>query len=194
MLPRSGPGYSPVAAGRDTYEMLDAARSGKMAVLSIFGANPARNGVDPQAVSRALERIPFVVVSELFMTATASSATLILPAKGAFEKYGTTTNMSGDLLPVNASLRAPEFALADLEMLAALAEQLGVPLPSSGEIESAVIANVANQPKDFTFGDERFGSTSTVAGVAEKRESKILSGGGTWQHDPWLAGVREDVS
>jgi NADH-quinone oxidoreductase subunit G len=194
MLPRSGPGYAPVAEGRDTYAMFDAARSGEMAVLSIFGANPARNAADPAGVSRALERVPFVVVSELFMTETASLATLILPAQGAFEKYGTTTNMSGDLLPVNASLRAPEFALGDIEMLTALAEQLGVPLPSSGEIESAVIANVANVPSDFTFGDGRFASASLGTVSVKARESKILSGGGTWQHDPWLAGVREDAS
>ncbi len=192
MLPRSGPGYGPVACGRDTYAMLDAARSGDMAVVSILGANPARNGADPAAVTRALGSIPFVVVSELFMTKTAELATLVLPAKGAFEKYGTTTNLAGDLLPVNASLEAPEFALSDLEMLGAVAEQLGAPLPSHGEIESAVIANVARMPDDFTFGDERFASTKFSS--ADWRESKILSGGGTWLHDPWLAGVREEVS
>jgi NADH-quinone oxidoreductase subunit G len=191
MLPRSGPGYVSVAAGRDTYAMFDAARSGELAALAILGANPARNGADPAAVSRALERVPFVVVSELFMTETAGLATLVLPAKGAFEKYGTTTNLTGDLLPVNASLQAPEFVLSDLEMLCALAEQLGAPLPSTGEIESAVIANVAKAPSDFTFGDERF--ALGVPGT-RVRESKILSGGGTWLHDPWLAGVREDVS
>ncbi len=80
------------------------------------------------------------------MTETAALATLVLPAKGAFEKYGTTMNLTGDLLPNNASLQAPDFALSDLEMLSALAEQLGVPLPSMGEIESAVIADAANPP------------------------------------------------
>jgi NADH-quinone oxidoreductase subunit G len=202
MLPCSGPGYAPAAAGRDTYAMLDAARSGDIAVLSILGANPARNAADPAAASRALERVPFVVVSELFMTETADLAKLVLPAKGAFEKDGTTTNLAGDLLPVNASLQAPDFSLSDLEMLRALAEQLGVPLPSTGEIESAVIANVAKVPTDFAFGDERFASTESIpsgveglsTGSVGGRESKILSGGGTWLHDPWLTRLREDVS
>ena len=191
MLPGSGPGYTPAGAGLDTYAMLDAASSGELAALSILGANPARNGADPAAASRALRRVPFLVVSELFMTETAELATLVLPAKGAFEKYGTTMNLAGDLLPVNASLAAPEFALTDFEMLCALAEQLGVGLPSSGEIESAVIANAAKAPNDFTFGDRRFASG---VHATLPRESKILSGGGTWLHDPWLAGVREDVS
>ncbi len=196
MLPHSGPGYVPVAAGRDTTAMLDAARAGDMAMLAILGANPARNGADPEAVSRALERVPFVVVSELFMTDSAALATLVLPAKGAFEKYGTTTNLVGDLLPNNASLQAPDFALSDLEMLSALAEQLGVSLPSSGEIESAVIAGAAKAPADFTLGDDRFAaaSPSFSTGSNARRASKILSGGGTWQHDPWVARIREEVS
>ncbi|HEY6326760.1 MAG TPA: molybdopterin-dependent oxidoreductase [Candidatus Cybelea sp.] len=190
MLPHSGPGYVSVPAGRDTTAMLDAARAGDMAMLAILGANPARNGADPEAVARALEHTKFVVVSELFMTETAALATLVLPAKGAFEKYGTTTNLVGDLLPNNASLQAPDFALSDLEMLSALAEQLGVPLPSTGEIESAVIAGVAKPPQDFTLGDDRFGTAAARA----RRASKILSGGGTWLHDPWLARMREEVS
>ena len=195
MLPHSGPGYVPVAAGRDTSAMLDAARAGEMAMLAIFGANPVRNGAGAETVARALERVPFVVVSELFMTDTAARATLVLPAKGAFEKYGTTTNLAGDLLPVNASLQAPDFVLSDLEMLSALAEQLGVALPSTGEIESAVIANVAKPPKDFTLGDDRFAaSTPLSTGSNVRRASKILSGGGTWLHDPWLARMREEVS
>ncbi len=54
MLPHSGPGYVPVAAGRDTNAMLDAARAGELAMLAILGANPVRNGAEPEAVSRAL--------------------------------------------------------------------------------------------------------------------------------------------
>jgi NADH-quinone oxidoreductase subunit G len=192
MLPHSGPGYASLAAGRDTGAMLEAARAGQMGSLSIFGANPVRNGADPVRIGEALQRVPFLVVSDLFMTETAALATLVLPAKGAFEKFGTTTNLAGDLLPVNASLNAPEFALSDLEMLAALAEQLGVPLPSSGEIDAAVIANVAKPPVDFTLGDARFGGTG--ARVTAPHPNKILSGGGTWLHDPWLAALREEVS
>jgi NADH-quinone oxidoreductase subunit G len=190
MLPRSGPGYVPVPAGDGTDAMLERARAGELAALSIFGANPLRNGADPQTFSAALARVGFLVVSELFMTETADAATLVLPAKGAFEKSGTTTNLAGDLLPVNPSLQSPQFALSDLEMLLGLAGQMGVAMPSPEEIEAAVIACVAKTPSDFDLGDERF------AGAGEGRykqngTAKILSGGGTWQHDPWLTGLRE---
>ena len=189
MLPRSGPGYAPVQPGDDAATMLDRARSGALGVLSIFGANPVRNGPDSAAASEALAKTPFVVVSELFMTETASMASLILPAKGAFEKYGTTTNLAGDLLPVNASLQAPEFVRSDFEMLCGLADHLDVAMPSFDEIDRVVIAHVAKAPEDFTLGDERF--AGAPAGLAKRNgQAPILSGGGTWRHDPWLAGMR----
>jgi NADH-quinone oxidoreductase subunit G len=188
MLPSVGPGYAPVPPGLDTYAMLDRGKTGNLSVLSIFGANPARNGAHPTAVCEALDAVPFVVVSELFMTETASLATLVLPAMGAFEKHGTTTNLSGELLPVNPSLQSPEFVRSDFEMLCGLADQLGVTMPSLEEIDRAVIANIAKVPTDFTFGDERFASTAPRNGVVEGRT--ILSGGGTWLHDPLMAGMR----
>jgi predicted molibdopterin-dependent oxidoreductase YjgC len=163
-----------------------------MAVLSIFGANPVRSGLDAAAVAAALQNVGFLVVSEIFMTETAQRASLVLPAAGAFEKSGTTTNLAGDLLPVNLSLDAPDFARSDLDIVRGLAEQLGVALPFEEELHSAVVAAVA-AACDFTFGDQRLefardgiaGGTPPANGAA-----RILSGGGTWLHDPWVAGLR----
>ncbi|HYL26406.1 MAG TPA: molybdopterin-dependent oxidoreductase, partial [Candidatus Nitrosotalea sp.] len=184
MLPFSGPGYAAADPGLDAYAMFDAARAGQLAVLSIFGVNPARNAADPRAAADALDRLPFLVVSDLFMTETAQRATLVLPAKGAFEKHGTTLNLAGDLLPVNASLTAPDSVRSDYEMLAGLAEQLGVSIPSDDQLHRLVVKFAASDP-DFVLGDARFGAV-TMASLSRP----ILSGGGTWQHDPRLAGMR----
>ncbi len=182
-------GLLPVSGGLDTFAMLDRARNGRLAVLSVFAANPARNASDPAAVRAALEATPFLVVSELFMTETAECAKLVLPAAGALEKSGTTMNVAGDLLPLNAALAAADFVRSDLEIVAGLAEQLEVSLPSGSEIEGAVIAAAAKERNDVTFGDARYdtpGGQSAGGGA----EQSILSGGGTWQHDPWIAGMR----
>lgn len=189
MLPRTGPAFAALAGGLDSYAMFEAAASGRLAVLSIFGANPVRNAFDGGAVADALAKVPFLVVSDLFMTETAQRATLVLPAKGAFEKNGTTVNLAGDLLAVNASLRAPESVLSDFEMLLGLAQELGVAVPSHEEIHDAVVRSVA-QAQDFAFGDARFESGVSLPGAPPSLERPILSGGGTWQHDPWLDGVR----
>jgi predicted molibdopterin-dependent oxidoreductase YjgC len=189
MLPRSGPGYQRLDGGRDTFGMFEDARNGKLAVLSIFGANPLRNAPDPAAIANALDAIPFLVVSELFMTETARHATLVLPVKSAFEKNGTTIGLAGDVLAVNASLAAPEVVLSDFELLLGLAERLDVVVPSLEELDHAVIGHAARVPQDFTFGDERFESEQKLA-PRNGRVSRILSGGGTWLHDPRLAGLR----
>ncbi|MBV8583760.1 MAG: hypothetical protein JO241_07165, partial [Candidatus Eremiobacteraeota bacterium] len=117
-------------------------------------------------------------------------ATLVLPAKGALEKSGTTINMAGDLLPVNAALQAPDGALSDLEMLYDLADALDVRVPAPDELERAVIAGAA-AVADFSFGDPRFAmGHPELAEERTKPGARILDGGGTWQHDPSVAPLR----
>jgi NADH-quinone oxidoreductase subunit G len=188
MLPGSGPGFASVAnAGRDGWGMLQDARDGKLAVLSIFGANPMRNSSVADGLNASLGSVPFLAVSDLFMTETASHATLVLPAKGALEKSGTTTNLAGDLLPVNQALQPPDGVRSDLEMLFDLCDALGVDLPALDALDAAVIAAVAKIP-DFGFGDGIFRVISCEERDAQARA--ILSGGGTWQHDPTMAPLR----
>ncbi len=185
MLPNFGPGYLPAPAGRDALGMLAGARDGKLGALSIFGANPARNA--PDGAAAALATVPFLVVSDLFMTETARCARLVLPAKGAFEKRGTTLNLAGDLLAVNQSIEAPGGVLADLEMLIGLAEQLEIDLPAAETVDDAVAAAAA-APAPLVFGDARLAGDAD--GTADAAAAAILSGGGTWQHDPTLAALR----
>lgn len=191
MLPRDG--------GRDFTGMIDDARAGRMRVLSIFGANPVLHYADGPAVRAALAKTPFVVVSDLFMTQTAQFATLVLPAKGVFEKSGTTTNLEGELLPVNAAvdLAVPQGALSDLEMLIALAERLDVALPSAGELDAAVIERIAVVSDAFALGDGNFASGGR-ADVPKREEgefrvaiqSNIFAGGGTVAHDARIESLR----
>jgi NADH-quinone oxidoreductase subunit G len=202
MLPHFGPGYAPVDAGLDTSAMLASARDGQLAVLSILGANPALHYPDGDFVREALGRVPFVVVSDLFMTETAQLATLVLPAKAAFEKTGTTTNMAGDVLPVNAamSLESPAGALTDLEMIIGLAQALGVDLPFADELDREVLRHAASIPEGFAFGDERFARVilrqpqsrhrEPVEGLKVVLQSRIFAGGGTSAHDDRLPELR----
>jgi NADH-quinone oxidoreductase subunit G len=202
MLPRVG--------AMDTSAMLAAARDGNLAVLSILGANPVLHYPDAHFVKEALQKVPFLVVSDLFMTETAQLATLVLPAKGPFEKTGTTTNLAGDVLPVNAakSLQSPDGVLTDLEMIVGLAEQLRVELPSAAELDETIIKRLAAEPESFTFGDERYARVaSTALGRPSTKPSpevskgqgdtfnvvlqaRIFAGGGTSVHDDRLAELR----
>jgi predicted molibdopterin-dependent oxidoreductase YjgC len=189
VLPNAGPGYRAVAPGRNTMQMFEDAAAGKLDALSLFGVNPVRNAADPQAVERALSALPFLAVSELFLTETARLATLVLPAKGPFEKFGSTTNVTGALLDVRPSLDAPPGVLSDLEMLIGLADVLGVELPTQEALDRAVAENVNAASDAFGFGSGAFESDG--AATAPSPATRILSGGGTWQNDPTVAPLAE---
>ncbi len=178
-------GMLPKTGARTGAQAFEAAAQGNMRVLSLFGVNPVRNAPNPDAIRAALRATPFVAVSELFMTETAELATLVLPAKGAFEKSGTTLNATGDLLPVNRSLDAPAGVLSDLEMLVGLAQYVDLSLPTHEQVDAAVIAAVANPTLGFAFGDARFG-----AGNGEAVYRSIWDGGGTSAHDERIAALR----
>jgi NADH-quinone oxidoreductase subunit G len=178
-------GVLPSGSGIGTDRMLAQAAQSGFGVLSIFSANPARSHPDPELVREALAKTDFVVVSELFMTQTAQAATLVLPAKGAFEKSGTTINLAGDLLPIEASLQAPDGVLSDLEMLIALGEQLDVSLPAEEELHAAVIAAAA-ATSSAAFGDARYGPWPSHGVPA----TRLYGGGGTAAHDDRFAPLR----
>jgi anaerobic selenocysteine-containing dehydrogenase len=128
----------------------------------------------------------------------------VLPAKGPFEKTGTTTNVTGEVLPVNAaaSLEIPPGALSDLEMLVGLAGELGVTLPSVEELDATVIAKLAAAPEPFTFGDDRFarvkasGASTPLGGgdgngaLRVVMQTRIFAGGGTSAHDERIGELR----
>ncbi|HEY3675286.1 MAG TPA: molybdopterin-dependent oxidoreductase, partial [Candidatus Tumulicola sp.] len=164
------------------------ATAGKLDALSLFGVNPVRNAADPQAASRALSALPFLVVSDLFLTETAQLASLVLPAKGPFEKFGSTLNVAGEMLDVRASIEAPPGVLSDLEMLIGLAELLNVGLPTQEALDRAVAENAAASVDGFSFGSGPFESG---APASTTQASRILSGGGTWEHDSTVAQLGE---
>ena len=204
MHPALGPGFAFVSqAGLDFAGMVEQARAGKLHVLCIFGANPALHFPDGRAIREAFERTPFVAVSELFLTQTAERANLVLPAVGAFEKSGTTMNLAGDLLPINAARTRPTGVHSDLEIIAGLAQALGIEMPSFDDVSARVIECAAARG-ELTLGDERLcASTSAVQSRAQSEleqgktqtlrlavQPRIFAGGGTVAHDSSIDELR----
>ena len=171
--------------------ILEAARDGKIAVLAILGANPMLRFPDRALVEAALRATPFVVVNELFLTETAELADLVLPVCSAFEKSGTTTDLAGDVLPVEGAVRPPADVLADGDVLVLLAEALGVALPAVDELEKKVRAQVRTAPAleagDFTPPAQAAAAAGELRVVGE---TTIFTGGGTLAFDPGLAELR----
>lgn len=189
-------GMTPRDGGADSDGIVAAARAGRLRVLSLFGVNPMlHHPAGVEAVRDALERTPFVVASDLFLTETAKLAHLILPARASFEKTGHIYDLAGDLLPVFAGHAAPEGTLADGDLLVALAAELGIAIPAPDEIVARATAAIAQTATGL--GDARFATaTATAPAAADEAAlriaiaSDIFAGGGTVRFDDRLTALR----
>ena len=138
LLPDMLPGYTPVGhssfaeytgapttAGLDLLQQFDAAGRGELAAMVIVGSNPVRRySVDPATLQNT-----FLVVQDMFLTATAALADVVLPAANLYEKSGSVTNSYGDLQQVSkAADRAG--VRTDYELIVRLADKMGAHIPS----------------------------------------------------------------
>jgi NADH-quinone oxidoreductase subunit G len=67
----------------------------------------------------------FLVVQDMFLTATAQQADVVLPAANAYEKNGTVTNLTGEVQKLKCAIRTMG-AKPDLEIMGFLAREMGM--------------------------------------------------------------------
>ncbi len=121
-------GVTPAGDGWSAPEILTRAAAGAVDVLYIAGSDPATAVTDRTAWEAARRGTGFLVVHDAFLSATAQSADVVLPALVLPEKDGTTTNLEGRTLPLRATAAGPGHARADREIFALLAVRLGTML------------------------------------------------------------------
>lgn len=79
--------------GLKAVDLFDAVNKGKIKAIWIMATNPVVSMPDSNKIKAALERCPFVVVSDcIAKTDTTAYADVLLPAMGWAEKSGTVTN------------------------------------------------------------------------------------------------------
>ncbi len=115
----------PPGPGRDTAAILAAAASGDLQALLVGGVE-VDDLPDPEAALAALDAAPFVVSLELRHSAVTDRADVVFPVASVAEKAGTFLNWEGRYRAFGAAL--PPAATADMRVLAALADEVGVDL------------------------------------------------------------------
>ena len=107
----------PEGAGLDTTAMLKKAAAGELQALYLAGANLMATYPDRALVKKALERVPFLVVQDLFLTETAMHADVVLPVAAFPEKdrelHRFGRDGAGDLASDGSARRGP-FGCGDL--------------------------------------------------------------------------------
>ncbi len=115
----------PDAPGRDTSGILAAATDGTLQALLIGGVELG-DLPDPGLALTAVEAAPFVVSLELRHSDVTERADVVFPIAPVTEKSGTFVNWEGRQRPFESAL--PPNATADVRVLAALADEVGVDL------------------------------------------------------------------
>lgn len=78
--------------GNNIIQMFNLIDEGKMKAIYVVGENPVLSDPDQTHTIHCLEKVPFLVVQDIFMTETAQFADVILPAASFLEREGTYTN------------------------------------------------------------------------------------------------------
>ncbi len=113
------------APGLMAVDLFDAVHDGHVRAIWIIGTNPAASMPQAGRVRAALERCPFVVVSDLWPTDTTRYADVVLPAAGWGERNGSVTNSERRISRQRPFREPPGEARPDWWMLAELGRRMG---------------------------------------------------------------------
>jgi len=107
-------------------EMFDAMERDELQAIYVIGENPVQSEADQKRARHLLESRDFMVVQDIFLTATAELADVVLPASAAWaESEGTVTNSERRVQRVRKALDPPGEARDDLWIIYELARRMG---------------------------------------------------------------------
>ncbi|MGH8802296.1 MAG: formate dehydrogenase subunit alpha, partial [Casimicrobiaceae bacterium] len=112
--------------GLTAIEIINAAHAGKIRGIYIMGENPAMSDPDVEHARAALGKLEMLVVQDIFLTETCYLADVVLPASAFPEKTGTFTNTDRAVQLARQALESPGAARKDLDIIVAMARELGL--------------------------------------------------------------------
>jgi len=114
--------------GLSAYELLDALGTPDgVRALWVMGSNVVVSAPRATHVTRRLEALDFLLVSDFFLSETAALADVVLPSTQWAEEDGTMTNLEGRVILRKAALPPPSGVRSDLWVMRELAARLGRP-------------------------------------------------------------------
>lgn len=116
----------PPKRGWHLSDMFEAMARGELTALYVIGENPAQSEADAAHSLHLLKGLEHLVVQDIFLTATAEMADVVLPAAANWcEAEGTVTSSERRVQRVRRALNPPGQARADITIICDLARQLG---------------------------------------------------------------------
>jgi NADH-quinone oxidoreductase subunit G len=105
-LPELLPGYEAASGrpGMGTWEMLEAAASGRLKALVVMGPTPLSDLQNNPLLHKGLAGLDFLAVLDIMETALSQAAHVVLPLHSFAEKEGTLTNLEGRVQRIRAAI------------------------------------------------------------------------------------------
>ncbi len=120
-----GAGDLPETPGLTVTTAIDAAADGQLKGLYVMGENPMMSDPDQNHVRKAMEKLDFIVVQDIFPTLTTEYADVILPATSYAEKDGTFTSTERRVQRVRKAIEPVGQSRPDWEILCDVALRAG---------------------------------------------------------------------
>jgi formate dehydrogenase major subunit len=116
----------PPKRGLNLSGMFQAMERGELKTVYCLGENPVHSEADQHRCERLLSGLDFFVVQDIFLTATAELAHVVLPAAAGWcESEGTVTNSERRVQRTRKAVEPPPGARDDMEIVCELARRLG---------------------------------------------------------------------
>jgi formate dehydrogenase alpha subunit len=181
-LPNVYPGYQPVVnpdvrskfsrlwkahldsrPGLPMTDMIKAAQKNDLFGMYVVGENPMMSEPDLLNARKAIGKLQFLVVQDIFLTETARMADVVLPAACFAEKDGTFTNTERRIQRLRKIVDPPDRARVDWKIISDIANRMGYPMTYASSAQ--IMEEIARL-------------TPIYGGVSQKRLKK--TGGLQW--------------
>jgi len=130
----------PLGPGLTATEMTEAALEGKIKAMYIIGEDPVVCDANINKTKAALDSLDFLIVQEIFMTATARMADLVLPAAAWAEKDGSYTSMERRVQWIDQAVPPVGEAKEGLWIINEIGKRMGLDL--KGESADLVLKEI----------------------------------------------------
>lgn len=124
----------PDSEGCNTSRIFRGALDEEIDSVFIIGANPAMRYPDGSFINDALDKLDFLVVVDLFETATTVKADVVLPLAAWSEQDGSYINLEGRSQRFSRALPPLRGIRTGVEILSQLAQKMEVPLELDGGV------------------------------------------------------------
>lgn len=111
--------------GLTIVELINAAHDGHVKGLYIMGENPMLSDPNTNHVREALQKVPFLVVQDIYLTETAEVADVVLPGVSVVEKDGTFTSTERRVQRVRAAIKPIGDSRQDWWIIGEIAKRCG---------------------------------------------------------------------